>query len=173
MITVGDRRRKDIGDLSDMKRSISEVGLIEPIVIDENATLVCGYRRLLSCQELGWTEIDTVIKDKENASQCEIDENVVRKDFTPSEAVAIWEALDKKKTRVKEVEEVEDNYCPIGTVIEPPRRERAAAITGMSKNTLHKAKVVIESGNDDLIEAMDETGNVDNAYKFVEKGANP
>ena len=42
MITVGDRRRKDIGDLSDMKQSIANIGLLHPIVIDENAVLICG-----------------------------------------------------------------------------------------------------------------------------------
>jgi len=122
MITVGDRRRKDIGDLSDMKQSIANIGLLHPIVIDENAVLICGQRRLLACQELGWIEIDTTVINIENAMQGELDENVVRKDFTPSEAVAIWEALDKRKTTPNK------SLCLNKTEVEPPRRERAGLL---------------------------------------------
>ncbi len=59
-IVEGTRLRKDYGDLSDLD-TISEVGLIQPIVLDRQTdgtyALVAGGRRLRKITELGFTEL--------------------------------------------------------------------------------------------------------------------
>lgn len=86
------RIRKDVGDLDVLQSSIEKVGLINPVIIDENNHLIAGYRRLTACKNLGWTEIEvTVIQlngDLIKMLDVEIAENFFRKDFTPEEILA-------------------------------------------------------------------------------------
>ena len=87
------RIRKDVGDIAALENSIRNVGLLNPIVIDEKDRLVAGYRRLMACRNLGWREIEvTVVNfagDALKLLDAEADENLFRKDFTPAEIVAI------------------------------------------------------------------------------------
>lgn len=43
-IAVGERRRKDLGDLTGLMESLKTVGLIHPIVVTDDLTLVAGAR---------------------------------------------------------------------------------------------------------------------------------
>ena len=47
-----------MGNLDVLQSSIEKVGLINPVMIDENNNLIAGYRRLSACKKLGWKEID-------------------------------------------------------------------------------------------------------------------
>jgi ParB family chromosome partitioning protein len=55
--------------------------------------LIAGVRRLEACKKLGWTDIPVHVVNLEDIRRGQVDENVVRKDFTPSEIAAIYEAL--------------------------------------------------------------------------------
>ena len=85
---INERFRKDVGDLDPLIKSIKEIGLIHPIVVDSNGVLIAGYRRLKACEALE-IEPECRIVDFNNPMQAEIDENVVRKDFTPGEIFEI------------------------------------------------------------------------------------
>ena len=54
-IRVGPRHRRDHGDLAGLAASIAEVGLLHPVVVRDDGTLIAGERRLRACQQLGWT----------------------------------------------------------------------------------------------------------------------
>ena len=86
------RIRKDVGNIEVLQSSIEKVGLINPVMIDENNNLIAGYRRLTACKNLGWTEIEvTVVQlngDLIKMLDVEIAENFFRKDFTPDEILA-------------------------------------------------------------------------------------
>jgi ParB family transcriptional regulator, chromosome partitioning protein len=56
-IVIGTRHRRDMGDLSALAASIEDIGLLNPITVDENGRLLAGARRLAACKLLGWTEI--------------------------------------------------------------------------------------------------------------------
>jgi len=90
-----ERIRKDVGDLKPLEDSISKVGLINPILIDEQNNLVAGYRRFTACTNLGFTEIDvTVVEingDMMKMLDVEVAENFFRKDFTPEEILSTEE----------------------------------------------------------------------------------
>ena len=87
------RIRQDIGDLASLEESIQQVGLINPVLIDENNALVAGFRRLSACRNLGWKEIEvTVVQlegDELKMLEAEVAENLFRKEFTPDEILAI------------------------------------------------------------------------------------
>ncbi len=86
------RIRKEIGDLQQLEDSIQKVGLLNPIVIDENGELIAGYRRLFACKNLGMAEIEVTVVDvagdKLGKLEVELAENYFRKDFTPEEILA-------------------------------------------------------------------------------------
>lgn len=86
------RIRKDLGNLEPLQQSISQVGLINPVLIDEQGKLVAGYRRLSACRNLGWEEIDATVVtlegDELQMLEVEVAENLHRKDFTPDEILA-------------------------------------------------------------------------------------
>src|SRR5579875_444823 len=98
-IIIGKRYRQDIGDIAELAKSIREVGLLHPIVITPDRRLIAGQRRLKALEELGWAEVPVHIAEGlADALLClraERDENKFRKEFTPSEAVAIVKALEK------------------------------------------------------------------------------
>ncbi len=56
-IRVGKRHRKDLGDIEGLAASIREIGLLHPIVITADGTLLAGQRRLEAHKLLGRTEI--------------------------------------------------------------------------------------------------------------------
>ena len=45
-ICIGPRYRKDLGDIEGLSKDIRENGLLQPVTVDENYTLICGYRRI-------------------------------------------------------------------------------------------------------------------------------
>src|SRR6516225_7356473 len=52
-ITVGARYRKDLGDIEALARSIEEVGLLHPVVVTPDGTLIAGERRIAAYKHLG------------------------------------------------------------------------------------------------------------------------
>lgn len=93
-ITIGTRFRKDLGDLESLARSIAEAGLLQPIGVTSQNELVFGERRLLACRDhLHWDEIPARVIDLPSIAHGESCENCDRKDYTPSELVAIVDSL--------------------------------------------------------------------------------
>ena len=45
-IRIGERHRKDMGDIEGLARSIDEIGLLHPVVVRPDGTLVAGERRI-------------------------------------------------------------------------------------------------------------------------------
>ena len=92
-IKAGDRHRKDLGDLDAFAASI-ENGLLQPIGVTPEMDLIWGYRRLVATRDILKRDVILCrIVSVDSIVQGELDENVMRKDFTPSERVAIIESL--------------------------------------------------------------------------------
>ena len=56
-IIINRRYRKEFGDIDVLADNISSVGLLQPVVINENNELIDGQRRILAYQKLGRNEI--------------------------------------------------------------------------------------------------------------------
>jgi ParB/RepB/Spo0J family partition protein len=80
--------------LSSLASSVDEIGLLHPIVVRSDGTLIAGERRLRAAQQLGWKTIPVTVVNLEAVARGEYAENAHRKDFTLSEAVAIKRALE-------------------------------------------------------------------------------
>jgi len=192
-IDVGDRHRKDMGDLSELIESIRAVGLLQPIIVGRSVDmqhypLIAGERRLRAVQALGWKTIPAYhaldLKDAAALLRAEHDENTCRKDFTPTEAVAIGEALEemeRPKAQARLTAGVNQHTEPSGKLPEGSRgdtRDKVAAAVGMSGKTYEKAKQVVEAAKEDpqqfgdLPEVMDESGSVHKAHVEMKRRQN-
>ena len=180
-IKIGDRRRKDLGDVQALAESIKRVGLLHPIVVSPDGWLIAGERRIEAFKLLGREHIPaTVAQDLTEViaqQQAEIDENTCRKDFTPSEAVAKgreYEPFERHAARVRQQtlnngwrDDAPENFTgATGNAL-----DRVAAAVGMSRPTYCKAKEVVEAAEEEpelfapIVEEMDRTGNVTRAYR--------
>jgi 16S rRNA G966 N2-methylase RsmD len=94
-IRITNRTRKDFGDIDSLAESISSVGLLQPIVINENNELVDGQRRIKAYFQLGRTEIPFYRVNLKQIVLGEFHANSNRKDLTSSERVVISKAVEK------------------------------------------------------------------------------
>lgn len=97
VIKIGDRIRKNIGDVTRLAESMQIRGLINPVSIDENNQLICGARRLAAAKSLGWSSIDVRVfpvgTDPAAAAAMEVEENECREPFTLAEANAYYNSI--------------------------------------------------------------------------------
>ena len=94
-IEVRGRYRKNLGDIDSLAANISEMGLLQPIGVDESNILVYGRRRLLACEQLEGKKIPCVVVNLQSVLAGESAENEFRKQFTPTERAAIGKAIEK------------------------------------------------------------------------------
>lgn len=94
-IIISDRTRKDFGDIDSLAESISTVGLLQPIVINENNELIDGQRRIKAYVRLGIKEIPFFRANLKEIILGEFHANSNRKDLTTSERVAISNKVEE------------------------------------------------------------------------------
>ena len=96
-IKTDQRIRQQPGDLSDLKASIQEVGLLNPVIINEDNELISGYRRLEACRQLNWTDIEVIVIKTNKNRVIELDmeyhENMGRLNLTAEDR----EKYDQRK----------------------------------------------------------------------------
>ncbi len=93
--------RQMMGDLSELKASISEKGLIEPLVVRQRGAryqIIAGERRYQAASQLGLRDLPVVLRDVDDREIIEIAliENIQRKDLGAFEEAEAMEALAKR-----------------------------------------------------------------------------
>lgn len=150
-IKIGDRIRKDTGDLESLKSSIIKNGLFHPIVVDKDFKLIAGFRRLSAMKELnkevpntsGFGNIPYTMINIENAFDVELEENTIRKNFTISEiADIIDEVADTRIGHKQSDEDAKDGKLP--TFGKGTTREIVGKLTGYSSRQIDKIKTINE-----------------------------
>lgn len=169
------RIRKDLGDIASLADSIKQVGLLHPILIMRDGTLIVGERRLRAAQMLEHATILARVIGTDQPAACELHENSARKNFTPEESVEASEAAWEEAQRKAEERKAEGqqaggeafrqrglpkNFRQASPEIaapakNPPRvpstdtRDRIAPIVGTSGRTLEKARQVVQASRQD------------------------
>jgi 16S rRNA G966 N2-methylase RsmD len=142
-IKIGDRLRKDLGDIQTLASSIQEIGLLQPIVINQDNELIAGQRRLEACKLLGRTEVSTTIVNLDDIIKGEFHENAVRKGFTLSERVAILQEIEKR--RLGHRQRKDSNLESFQRENKDKRSvDIVAKYTGVSQGQLAKEKKIVE-----------------------------
>ena len=129
VIKVGERARKDLGDIDDLTDSINRFGLLQPILVDSEMNLVAGERRLRSCANLGLMEIQAIVLDESTSDldimHIELEENLRRKQMT-------WQESSKQAAKIEAIESARNTTTPSGLVAGSTRH--LADVLGISKS---------------------------------------
>ena len=186
-IIINQRTRKHLGDISQLAKSISEIGLLHPVVVNPQNELIAGYRRIMAYKLLDLDDIPVRVVDNLNdallALKAEQHENTCRLDFTPSEAVAIGsviepmerEAASNRKIESGKINGIGQENFSTSIKKEPIRAlDKVSSAVGMSRPTYTKAKKIVEFASQNpkyqyIVDEMDETGKVDRANKELNR----
>jgi ParB family chromosome partitioning protein len=155
-IAVKDRVRQDLGSLDDLKTSMTERGLINPITVKADGTLIAGERRLHAAQELEWTHVAVRIwrqqADATELLKVEAEENLCRKALTEGEANLFYQRLKKLLPKPKigrPRDDEKSGESPEFSRTDRETRSKAAKATGYSTNTLEKVEEVRRTAEDE------------------------
>ena len=90
------RRELDTDHVRELAGSIKELGLLNPITVDKDHFLIAGLHRLEAVKLLEWRSVECTVSSLEGlrAELAEIDENIVRNDFS---AIEYGEMLLRRK----------------------------------------------------------------------------
>src|SRR5262249_11179798 len=151
-----------------------DVGLLQPITVTPSHQLIAGERRLEAAKRLGWETVPVYVvanlAEASAALRAERDENTCRKDFTPSEKVALGEALEAlerqaAKRRQRDGGRAGGKACGnLPQASAGKTRDRVGEAVGMSGRTYERAQAVVEAAKNEpekfakLQERMDRTG---------------
>ncbi|WP_104090826.1 ParB N-terminal domain-containing protein [Cryobacterium sp. N19] len=93
-IRIGSRHRTDLGDIAALAASIERQGLLQPITVTPDGTLICGARRLAALRQLGVRKLHVWVRagisDQLAQLLAEQDDNALHKAFAPTEAAALY-----------------------------------------------------------------------------------
>ena len=171
-IVIRDRVRKEFGDINSLAESISSVGLLQPIVINENNELIDGQRRIKAYEQLERTEIPVFRVNLEKIILGEFHANLNRKEFTTSERVAVSNAVEehfrknsrsvgRPKSTAKadgnESNSISPNSFDDGsknnvvklTTFSGRIKDNVSKYLGTTRNTLEKEKMIVEAAERD------------------------
>jgi len=175
-IDIGERHRKDLGDIEELAESIEEVGLLQPVTVEkESNTLIDGYRRIEAFKLLGKEDIPARKISIDNIIAGEYHANVFRKDFTPLELADIGRKLEpelREKARKRQTRG--SGNFPEGE--KGQVRDQVGDFFGVSGKTYEKTKFVAAAAKENP-EKFEETANrmdagdisIDRAYRQVKK----
>lgn len=147
-IIVSNKYLRTRSNVEKLKKSIETVGLINPLIVNQNNELIAGGRRYTALKELGFTEAPVFMVSKNSLEQelISIDENLIRLDLTKIEfekclnrGKEIYEELFPKAKKV-----ADENMDNTDLETDLPNDQRSfiditAEKTGLSKKVIKSA----------------------------------
>jgi ParB family chromosome partitioning protein len=96
-----DQPRQVMGDLSELMASISEKGIIEPLIVRQRGSryqIIAGERRYQAAVRIGLRELPVVIREVDDTEIIEVAlvENIQRKDLGPFEEAEAMSSLAER-----------------------------------------------------------------------------
>ena len=96
-----DQPRQAMGDLTELISSVTEKGIIEPLVVRQRGPryqIVAGERRYHAAVQAGLQELPVVVRDVDETEMLELAlvENIQRKDLTPFEESEAMQSLAQR-----------------------------------------------------------------------------
>jgi N6-adenosine-specific RNA methylase IME4 len=134
-------------DYQQLKASIEEVGLLEPVVIDDDDLIVDGRNRAKACTELGRDfDVENIAEHTdEDPISFVIAKNLARRHMTPGERAVAADKMARLPRGVKKTD------APGGA-----SQADASDLMRVSRRTTQRVAALREAGRDDLYDAVGE-----------------
>lgn len=174
-IKVGDRIRKDLGNIKELSEDIKTNGLINPPVVTPDYQLIAGERRLQALKELGYEQIEVrvmTVDDLEHKLNLEINENENRKDFTKSERIEYARQLEKiERLKAEKREKAGKSINPRENFPQGRTRDLVAEKLGIgSGKQYEKEKYIAENADAETLKQWDnEEISTHKAYQRIKE----
>lgn len=190
-IVVGDRLRKDLGDLAPLAESIRQRGIICPIAVTPDMELIYGQRRLEAAKLAELSLIPHIVietpDDHDSYREMEMLENTDRKDFSIEEKVRIVDQAEPKivamKDKIKASRIKKDSaaaeaaHRELETMLSrgieavPGKRAILAELVGLGERCMQWAREVVHAADQSespvlraIVDEMNRTGSVKTAF---------
>jgi ParB family chromosome partitioning protein len=128
-IRIGSRHRSDLGDIDALAASIDRQGLLQPITVTPDGTLVCGARRLAALRQLGKRKLNVWVRsgisDRLTQLLAEQDDNALHKTLSPTEAATLYREV---KMLLAEDAQRRQEASRFGSEQGKPRSDGAATV---------------------------------------------
>lgn len=170
-IVVGKRYRNDLGDVTDLAHSIDLHGLIDPITVDEDMTLISGYRRLKAFEKLRQSKIPCYVVRLDDAATAGLDADRCRH---PLDALAKYDWAEALRERLTDEAWARKRFGKRAVDAQAKGRvdDLLARHVGVSRPTLVKVRKIVEAATaepamyGDILTSMKiEPNKVDRHYK--------
>ncbi len=180
-IKIGKRFRKEIGDITSLADSIERIGLLHPIVINEDNELIAGFRRIKALEKFGKKRIPYTRINIKNALQGEYDENTERKNFTITEVAEIYKEVEKTRNKGRPTthdsltellnKDSDENVGNLPTFPKGPTDIVTGKIAGYSEQTINKIVELVEAAkeNPELKEMVDKVDSGKTSFPYAYK----
>ena len=157
----------DLSNIDDLVVSIGEVGLLTPVVVNQQYQLISGHRRIEAVRRLGWDEVDVEVI--ETASEDEEKSLLVH--FNKQRVKTSREIINEAET-LRPLYEVGQGKRSDLTSVHPNKssgRDALAEAVGIASSRLGKL-LFIQRENPDFITAIDEGKlTVNQAYTHLSR----
>ncbi len=178
-IIIGDRIREDLGDVDKLVESISEIGLLHPIVVKQKGDeyfLLAGRRRLEAFMKMGKETIPVTVVSLEDVLRAEIHENMVRENFTFQEMRIVRREFEPEiEAQNKKI--MIEAHASSGKLPELKKgartRDVMASYLGMSPRQYQKFRDIDDAITEnpdkfgDYAERIDKGMSIDYAHKMI------
>lgn len=139
-ITIPANRLREVGNVDALAESMEAIGLLNPIVLTKENTLIAGAHRLEAAKQLGWKKIECnrINVSELQATLAEIDENLIRNELN---ALDRCEHLSRRKEIYEALyPETKNGALGGGRNDKGTRRKTENGITPFSVDTAAKTK---------------------------------
>jgi ParB/RepB/Spo0J family partition protein len=151
----------DLSNIDDLVVSIGEVGLLTPVVVNQQYQLISGHRRIEAVRRLGWDEVDVEVI--ETASEDEEKSLLVH--FNKQRVKTSREIINEAET-LRPLYAVGQGKRSDLTSVRPNKssgRDALAEAVGVSSSQLGKL-LFIQKENSDFITAIDDEFDPDEYF---------
>lgn len=156
-IVVNNKYLRVDAEVDDLVKSIKQIGVINPLVVNDKKELIAGGRRYKALKEIGVEQVPVVYSDKSplELELISIDENLIRKELTKIEfenclrrGKEIYDQInpdvikDEELEQLKEAQKKDDasaNFILLDESRIKTFVEQTAEKTGLSEKVIHSA----------------------------------
>jgi len=164
-------------EFEELKKSLAERGLLEPIVVNENNEVIEGHQRLLAWISLGKKEPPAIRRvntggDLAKEIALSVEYNARRRHLVKSELALIVAGAFKKIEEIRSKTIIPREYSTTSNTSKDLEKETITKIAervGISQPTLTKALKVVEKGTPEVKQAVEKGElSVKRAYEIVQ-----